>query len=142
MMNEPVRTIMTTQVITLSPNSTLGEAREILLKKRIHHLPVVDEQRKLVGLVTSWDIFKLGKSEADYRSMKVSEVMTRRLATLEPTDKIGSVAGGLMEHLFHAIPIVNAQNELEGIVTSYDLLRYEFKKEYPENLAKFVPENM
>ena len=132
---------MTTQVVTLSPENTLGDARDILLSKRIHHLPVVDG-RKLVGLVTSWDIFKLGKSEAEYRSIKVRDVMTRRLATLEPTDKIGSVAEVLMEHLFHAIPIVNAENELEGIVTSYDLLRYEFRKEYPENLDKFVVENM
>ena len=142
MMNEPVRTIMTTSVITLSPNSTLGEARDILLKKRIHHLPVIDEDRKLVGLVTSWDIFKLGKSESEYHAIRVSEVMTRRLATLEPDDHIGAVAEVLMEHLFHAIPIVNGQNELEGIVTSYDLLRYEFKKEYPENLERFVVENM
>jgi CBS domain-containing protein len=141
-MNEPVRTIMTTQVHTLTPDSTLGEARDLLLHKRIHHLPVIDAKNRLVGLVTSWDIFKLGKSESDYRTMKVSEIMTRRLATLEPSDKIGAVAEVLMEHLFHAIPIVNAQNELEGIVTSYDLLRYEFRKEYPENLEKFVTENM
>lgn len=141
MMNEPVRSIMTTQVITLNPNSTLGEARSILLEKRIHHLPVVDG-RKLVGLVTSWDIFKLGKSADEYSTIPVTEIMTTRLATLEPEDKIGAVAEVLMEHLFHAIPIVNHDYELEGIVTSYDLLRYEFRKEYPDNLDKFVPENM
>jgi len=48
----------------------------------------------------------------------------------------------LMEHLFHAIPIVNDKHELVGIVTTYDVLRYEYNKEYPENLDKFIPENM
>ena len=72
----------------------------------------------------------------------LKEILNPRLVTLEPSDKIGSVAEVLMEHLFHAIPIVNAKNELEGIVTSYDLLRYEFRKEYPENLEKVVGENM
>ena len=141
MMNEPLRTIMTSDVITLRSDNTLGDVREILLKKRIHHVPIVDDE-VLVGLVTSWDIFKLGLEVEDYQKMKVSQVMTRRLATLEPDDHIGAAAEVLMEHLFHAIPIVDAKNRLQGIVTSYDLLRYQYRKEYPENLEKFIPENM
>jgi CBS domain-containing protein len=141
MMNEPLRTIMTSEVVSLRSDNTLGDVREILLKKRIHHVPIVDDE-VLVGLVTSWDIFKLGLEVEDYQKMKVSQVMTRRLATLEPDDHIGAAAEVLMEHLFHAIPIVDNKNRLQGIVTSYDLLRYQYRKEYPENLEKFIPENM
>ncbi len=141
MMNEAISTIMSTQLITLTPEDTLGKAREILLSKRVHHLPVV-EGKKLVGMVTSWDMFKLGLSAAEYQSTKVHEVMTRKLATLEPTQHIGAAAEVLMEHLFHAIPIVNEAGDLVGIVTSYDILRYSYQKEYPENLEKFIPENM
>lgn len=140
-MNEYVHAIMTTEVVTLRPDSTLGEAREILLSKRIHHLPVV-ENNKLVGLITSWDIFKLGQSAADYKNVPVSEVMTRQIATLDPDQHLGAVAEVLERHLFHAVPIVNDDKELLGIVTSTDLIRYGFKKEYPENLDKFVVENM
>ncbi len=141
MMNEAISTIMSTQLITLTPEDTLGKAREILLSKRVHHLPVV-EGKKLVGMVTSWDMFKLGLSAAEYQSTKVHEVMTRKLATLEPDQHIGAAAEVLMEHLFHAIPIVNEAGDLVGIVTSYDILRYSYQKEYPENLEKFIPENM
>ena len=141
MMNELVQSHMTTNVITLNPDSTLGEARDILLKKRIHHIPIV-EGKKLVGMVTSWDIFKLGKSADEYKSMKVSEIMTTKVATLDPDQHLGAVAEVLTEHLFHAIPIVNDQRELLGIVTSTDIVRYEHSKEYPPNLEKFVPENM
>jgi CBS domain-containing protein len=141
MMNEAISTIMSTQLITLTPEDTLGKAREILLSKRVHHLPVV-EGKKLVGMVTSWDMFKLGLSAAEYQNTKVHEVMTRKLATLEPNQHIGAAAEVLMEHLFHAVPIVNEAGDLVGIVTSYDILRYSYQKEYPENLEKFISENM
>ena len=141
MMNERVHTIMTSKVITLSPSDTLGQAREIFMTKRIHHIPIV-EGKKLVGLITSWDVFKLGLSAVAYQDMRVSEVMSTHLATLEPEQHIGAAAEVLMEHLFHAVPIVNEHHELLGIVTTYDVLRYEYLKEYPESLEKFIPENM
>ena len=140
-MNELLHTRMTREVITLAPDSTLGDARDIFLHKRVHHIPVT-EGKKLVGMITSWDLFKLGKSSDEYSSMKVSDVMTRKLATLEPDNHLGAAAEVLMTHLFHAVPIVNDEHELEGIITTYDLLKYEFTKEYPENLERFVPENM
>lgn len=140
-MNELVHTHMTTNVITLGPDNTLGEVRDILISKHIHHIPVV-EGKKLVGMVTSWDIFKLGKSVEEYKSIKISEVMTRKVATLDPDQHLGAVAEVLTRHLFHAVPIVNDDNELLGIITSTDIIRYGHSKEYPENLEKFVPENM
>lgn len=141
MMNELIHTHMTKDVVTLSPDTTLGEARELLLKKRIHHLPVVDG-RRLVGMVTSWDIFKLGLSAEEYKGMKARDIMTTKVATLDPDQHLGAVADLLTRHLFHAVPIVNDHNELLGIVTSTDIIRYGHTKEYPENLDKFVPENM
>ncbi len=132
---------MTTELITLGPENTLGEVRDILIKKHIHHIPIV-EGRKLVGMVTSWDIFKLGKSADEYKGMKVKEVMTTKVATLDPDQHLGAVAEVLTKHLFHAVPIVNDHHELLGIVTSTDIIRYGHTKEYPENLEKFVVENM
>jgi CBS domain-containing protein len=140
-MNEFVPAIMTTKVITLKPEHTLKEAREMLLKHHIHHLPVLDG-KKLVGIITSYDFLKLGKSQEEYAGILVKDVMTTKLATLETTQHIGAVAEVLLEHLFHAVPIVNDDFELEGIVTSTDIIRYTFQKEYPENLDKFIPENM
>lgn len=141
MMNELVHTHMTKDVTTLGPDSTLGEARDILIGKRIHHIPIL-EGKKLVGMVTSWDFFKLGKSVAEYQNMKVKEIMTTKVATLDPDQHLGAVAEVLTRHLFHAVPIVNDEHELLGIVTSTDIIRYEHTKEYPENLEKFIPENM
>ncbi|MDX2278062.1 MAG: CBS domain-containing protein [Saprospiraceae bacterium] len=141
MMNEYVTAIMTKEVITVSPENTLAEARDLMLGKHIHHMPVL-ENNKLVGMLTSWDFFKLGKAASELGDIKIREVMTTKIATLEPDQHIGAVAELLMEHLFHAVPIVNDDRELLGIVTSTDLITYEYNKEYPENLDKFIPENM
>lgn len=141
MMNEFVPVIMTKEVFTLSPEHTLAEARSVMLQKNVHHLPIL-ENGKLVGMVTSWDFFKLGKSAEEYAAMKLKEIMTTKIATLDPGQHIGAVAEVLMVHLFHAVPIVNDDRELLGIVTSTDIIRYEYGKEYPENLDKYVPENM
>lgn len=141
MMNELVKSVMTTDVVTLTPENTLGDARDIMISKHIHHIPIV-EGKKLVGMVTSWDMFKLGKSAEEYASMKLTEIMTRRIAALDPEQHLGAVADVLTRHLFHAVPIVNDENELLGIITSTDIIRYEHSKEYPENLEKFIGDNM
>ena len=141
MMNEYVRSVMTTNVITLTPHNTLGEVREILMRDHIHHIPIV-EGHKLVGMISSWDIFKLGKSIEEYQGMRVSEVMVTKLAIMEPDQHLGAAAEVLMAHRFNAVPIVDDNRALIGIVTTYDILKYEYLKEYPENLEKFIPENM
>ena len=60
--------------------------------------------------------------------------MTTKLATLEPSDKVGSAAEIFLEHLFHAVPIVK-DGELVGIITSFDVMKYEFRKAYPDHFS-------
>jgi len=128
-MNETVADIMSTELKTVAPADSLQRVKEILMAHRIHHVPVVDG-KKLVGLVTTYDLFKLNIDHKDYDATKVSDVMTTKLAVIEPSDKIGTAAEIFMEHLFHAVPVVSEGN-LVGIVTSFDILKYEYTKEYP-----------
>lgn len=129
MMNEPVSTIMTTRLFTVKPDDKLSVVKDLLHNHRIHHIPVVDGTQ-LVGIITTGDLFWLGKSFAEYDQVSVSEVMTRKIATLEPNDKVGSVAEVFLEHRFHCIPVCE-QGNLLGLVTMHDILKYEFNKEYP-----------
>jgi len=129
MMNELVSGIMSTNLITVGPEDNLQTVKDILINNRIHHVPVV-EGKKMVGLITTYDLFKLNVDHKDYPRTKVANVMTKRLAFLEPTDKVGTAAEVFMEHLFHALPVVD-KGELVGIVTTFDVLKYEYNKEYP-----------
>jgi CBS domain-containing protein len=129
MMNELVSGIMSTNLITVGPEDNLQTVKDILINNRIHHVPVV-EGKKMVGLITTYDLFKLNVDHKDYPRTKVANVMTKRLAFLEPTDKVGTAAEVFMEHLFHALPVVD-KGELVGIVTTFDVLKYEYNREYP-----------
>ena len=133
MMNEPLSSIMTRNVVTAGPDDKLSVAREIFMRNRVHHLPIVDG-RKLVGILTTYDMFKWNGKNGDNDSTLVRDVMTTHLATLEPDDKVGSAAELFLENLFHAVPIVK-DGDLHGIVTSFDVLKYEFRKEYPTQMV-------
>lgn len=132
MMNEVVSSLMSTKLITVGPEDNLQTVKDILINNRIHHVPVV-EGKKMVGLITTYDLFKLNVDHRDYERTKVAHVMTKRLAYLEPGDKVGTALEVFMEHLFHALP-VQENGELVGIVTTFDVLRHAYNKEYPNKI--------
>lgn len=130
--------IMTTDVIAIAPDDTMDQVRDIFQTNAIHHLPVVEEG-KVIGIVSYSDylkllhgftIFNTEKSEAYntaiLRSLLVSEVMTRQVATLHPEDSVLVAAGIFRENLFHAIPVVDEHNQLVGIITTFDMLNFAF----------------
>jgi acetoin utilization protein AcuB len=132
MMNETIANIMTTNVVSLSATDPLTKAYDLFTKDRKHHLPVLDG-KKLVGILSSYDFLK--KAIDTYKTQTVGDIMTTHIATLESTDKIGAATEVLMAHLFHAIPIVD-NGEFVGIVTTFDILKYEYKKEYPNDESR------
>ncbi|MBP7184064.1 MAG: CBS domain-containing protein [Saprospiraceae bacterium] len=132
MMNEPISLIMKKELSTVTPNDTLATVRALLSEKKIHHVPVVEGDR-LVGLISNSDLLKLNRNFDEYEKIFVSELMTKKLAFLEPDDKVGAAAEIFLLNRFHAVPVVNNREDraLVGLVTTFDILRYEFKKEYP-----------
>jgi len=128
-----VSSIMTEDLITISPNDTMKKVEDIFNREHIHHLPVIDEG-KLVGIVSKTDYyhFKRGYNHAEVReeveekrliSSKVQHVMTTGLAKLEPEDPLDVALEVFKENLFHALPIVR-NDHLRGIVTTLDVIKY------------------
>ncbi len=133
-----VSSIMTTNVITVSPDDTMDKVQNIFRENGIHHVPVT-ENGKVVGIISHSDylrlqntftLFKTAKSEeynsSIMRSLLVKEVMTKQVAKLEATDTVELAAGFFRENLFHALPVVDPEGKLVGIVTTYDLLNFAF----------------
>ena len=135
MMNEPVTSIMTSDLITVVPEDNLAKVYKIFRSNRIHHLPVV-KGKKLVGILTTYDLFKLKKSLDEYSGTLVKDVMTTKLATLDSNAKVGSAVLIFIENLFHAVPIVDGEN-LVGIVSTLDVMEYSLKKQYPNRSAAY-----
>lgn len=132
MMNERLYTIMTKNVVTAKPDDTLSTVKEILFTRGFHHVPVVNG-KKLSGIITSYDLMRLNEKFENYDKILVKDVMKAKVVTLTPTELVGAAAMIFLKHLFHAIPIINDDEELVGIVTTHDILKYQFFREYPED---------
>lgn len=135
----PVSAIMTVDVITVAPDDTMDKVQAIFRDHEIHHIPVT-ENGKVVGIISESDYLRLQnsfslfktKSSEDYndvlmRSLLVKEVMTQQVAKLRPDDTVALAAGFFRENLFRALPIVEPNGKLAGIVTTYDLLNFAFR---------------
>ena len=128
MMNERISSIMTINVMTVTPDEPVKTVRNMILGRGFHHIPVT-EGKRLVGIVTSFDLMK--KNPDDQSSVR--DLMTTSVATLRPSESIGAAAQIFLKNLFHGLPIVDDDGDLVGIVTTHDILKYEFYKAYPDD---------
>lgn len=129
-MNNEVSTIMTTKLVTLSPENTVSDARDIFQKNHFHHIPVCSNG-VLKGVVSTFDLLMYGSMGGSDGQIPLRDIMTQKLAVLNPTDKIGAASIVLLQNHFHSIPVVDDDRKLLGILTTFDLLKYQYQKEYP-----------
>ena len=142
--NNTVATIMTDEVLAVHPGETLEKVHQIFQQNNIHHIPVVNAEREVVGIISKSDYlllcdhmtlfgreWNIENNNRFFRSILVEEVMTKQVAKLKPDDSIYLAAAFFKENLFHAIPIVDEKNKLVGIVSTYDLLTYAFRGTVP-----------
>jgi CBS domain-containing protein len=108
--------------ITVPQNMTLLEARDVLLKHRVGRLPVLDANKKPVGIITEKDfvraIYKLGGRSID--KILVRDFMSKNLITVKKTDTVYDCANLMRTHRISSILVVDNGN-LAGIVTKTDL---------------------
>jgi acetoin utilization protein AcuB len=131
MNNQFVRDWMTPQPITITPKTTLPEARIIMIEKKIRRLPVL-KKNTLVGIVTFGDIREALPSDAT--SLNIHEVtyllerlnakdfMTSKPVTVSPDTTIAEAARLMLEHKVGGLPVMEGE-KLVGIITETDLCR-------------------
>jgi CBS domain-containing protein len=129
-----VKHLMTSPVVSLFAEQTLPLAEDIMRYKHLRHLPVVDDEGRLVGLVSHRDLLRAQISTltgltADQRrarqeDVRVRELMTRDIWTVTP-ETLASVAGKTLgDHRFGCLPVVDERNVVVGIITERDFLRF------------------
>jgi len=110
--------------ITLSKNARIGQALDLMAENRIGGIPVVDEHRKLVGILTNRDL----RFETDPHR-PVSEVMTKvNLITTPAGTSLRQAEGILQEHKIEKLPVVDEEGHLVGLITYKDILKI---KDFP-----------
>ncbi len=134
-----VKDVMTTDVFCLHPDDLLKKAGDLFDRENIHHIPIIDDDGRLRGIVSRHDYNMVLNSFTKFdtqRSKKknsllantllLSEIMTEKVVTLKETDTVLKAANIFKENLFHAIPVLDQNNKLSGILTTFDLLVFAF----------------
>jgi len=112
-----VSDVMRTKVITANPDDDVKEVAKKLVEKGIDHLPVVDETKTLIGIVTSWD---LARALASGKG-RLAEIMTKRVITALQNESVDVVARRMAKHNISGVPVVDEENRVAGIVTTDDI---------------------
>lgn len=131
--NEPISKVMTRDVITTHVAQKVSDVRKLLAQHGFHHVPVVSGN-ELVGLISASDILGISVEGvgSDQMSMdayldhqfSIEKLMKTDLETLPEKSTVADAAEVLSNGNIHAVPIVGRSNELVGLVTSTDLIRF------------------
>jgi acetoin utilization protein AcuB len=123
---------MTPDPIVVHPDTSFGDAMELLRTKKIRRLPVVDDKGVLVGIVVEKDLLKAAPSPATTLSvyeipyllskLKIKDIMTKRVITVEEDWPLEEAARVMVEHKIGCLPVVRG-NKVIGIITETDIFR-------------------
>jgi homoserine O-acetyltransferase len=106
--------VMIKDVVTIRQGSRVEEAARIMMTEGVTHLPVINEEGKLAGIVTAWDVSKA----VALKYTLLEEIMTRKVVTSVQEDPIERAAKRMNEHNISALPVVDAGQLVIGMVTS------------------------
>jgi CBS domain-containing membrane protein len=128
-----VRDLMTVDVESVPITARPSQVRDLLRRRPYHHVPVVDGTR-LVGIVSAVDIalVSLGGYVHDQGTVDahldaafdLAKLISVDVLTVRPDDSAAVAADRLSSGAFHALPVVDAEGALVGILTSTDLVRW------------------
>lgn len=127
------RDIMTPAPATVCPWTTVREAARMLETLEVRHLPVIDEEGTLVGMLSDRDIrglalpFVVGDEYVGdinaAMSARVSTLMAGDVKSVEEEDEVAEVVELMLENRIGAVPVVDGDGALVGIVSYVDVLR-------------------
>lgn len=129
---------MSDNLILLNLNDNLEKAEELFKKHNIRHIPVVNN-KKIEGMLSYTDLLRISFADAVgeeeeqidtvvYNMFTLQQVMVKNVVTVKDTDTIYDVAQILANESFHALPVVGEDGEIQGIVTTTDLINYLLKQ--------------
>lgn len=129
--------IMSEIVVAIHEDAIIKDVAHLMLRDRINGVPVLDNQKKIVGILTLTDLFKLlGKVMIDEQSdflkeilqckdIRVSEIMSKDVFCVSPKTRLDELIAISMERKIHTFPVME-NDTLLGIVGRHDVLNAVF----------------
>ena len=135
-----VKEVMTSDLITISENALMREVDQIFKDNNFHHLPVLKESsNQLCGIISLVDVAllkdwgtrlnlqaSLKTDEKLFSSLLAADVMKKQPVCISPEAIIDECVDLFEENAFHALPVIK-NDELVGLITTYDLIRLAYR---------------
>ncbi len=125
----PVTKLMSDEVISVAFDTTFAKMQEMMRDYIVNHLPVLDSENKLCGIVSRNDLIreyirhlKDNPNVDTIPKLTAKDIMVSKVISIKDTADIKQAAEIMLNHEFHSVPVVNAQHQVVGIVTSTDLI--------------------
>ena len=109
-----VADLMTSDVTTIKEEDSVKKAATLMLEKNVTHLPVVTDDNKLIGILTSWDLSKSIASNSD----NLIDIMTKTVKFCHSTDSIENISKMMRKYDISCLPVVDENFVVEGLITT------------------------
>lgn len=128
-----IRNWMSTDVIAVTPETSLLKLSKLMRDNNIRRVPVVDEKGCLTGIISDRDVRDASPSKATTLDMyevhyllaelKAKDIMTPRPFTVKPTDTVEKAAMLMLDNKFGGLPVVEENGRLAGIISDQDVFK-------------------
>ena len=115
--------LMTTQVVTLSPRDSFAEAIKMMANRPFRHFLVVEDDGRLIGVVSDRDLLRASARKSDWQRTIVADVMTRGAVTVRAMTPLSAATDLLLRHRINCLAVTDERDKVIGIMTSTDLLK-------------------
>ncbi len=129
----PVKNWMTTDVVSVGPDTSLLKVGKLMKDHHIRRIPVVDEQGQVIGIISDRDVRDASPSKATTLDMyemhyllaelKAKNIMTAKPITVKPTDTVEQAALIMLDNKVGGLPVVDDNGRLVGIISDHDVFK-------------------
>ena len=126
-----VEEFMTSELCTMSESDSVNDARKVMTERHIRHIPITDDENRIIGLVTQRDILAATIPEPSGREYKtsaagaagtrLSDIMIKKVSVVEKTDSLRTAAMYMHSNKYGCLPVVS-DGRLAGIITDSDFI--------------------
>ena len=118
-----VKEVMTPDAKAIWLTESLTDAAKLMWENDCGVLPIIKDGRKVIGMITDRDIcMAVGIRDTNPSGVSVEEVMTGQVYAVNPEDDINHALQKMRDHKIRRLPVVNAEGELEGILSMNDVV--------------------
>jgi len=117
-----VESYMSNAPITIRDETVYWEAFDTMREKDLHHIPVVNEDNAVVGILTRRDL-QIAAQHFKEAPVEVSEVMHSPVVTISPGELLSEAAKQMIDNRIGGLPVLDTNDQMVGILTETDLLR-------------------